>query len=655
MLTTPLARSARDATPGGHAPRRIQLRCACGARAAKDGACDECRSRKRVQRHGPAGSGGPVERGAGSAGPVVAHGAGAHVDAVLTRRGAPLDGATRRQMERSFGHDFSQVRVHTDHAAAASAQALGAQAYATGDHVVFGAGRYAPQTRRGLWLLAHELAHTVQQKLGGDTAQARADSAAPEHDPSEDSADRAADAVLAGAPTPRLHAASGGLHLYRITKVDKLADDERLVHLDSGLRYRVRRGSEFEIREKLVNWADFSPGADRQRVWLQLEWCANKNKGSVRLSADVPDQVAKALVGAVTQGKDVKQILKDARITPRVDVKLLQSGDFSLSANGEVTLDLDGNPTGFSGGAQLSRGPFDFGVKVGPGKGPDDKPQGVQGTINVTITPGRKDKKDDCRREKRSVVEIPHFNCETERDKPAKDIPDQVPVRDQELRYLYFDYAKDSIDRGRSATELAALKTNLADGFKVTNIAGFTSPEGPMDAGPGFIGNIRLAGQRAEAAARQAQADCPQRKADDAKANPTAGACFIAGAQAKGADDPELYTKVVVDENGKVIEAAGAPLAEAAVAGFQQGAAEERHRTPELEQALDKQPTPAGKARLVYPLLRRAVVTLVRNRVVPITRHVEASVQTDAATCPQDVIEAAFGAGATQERTLKDQ
>lgn len=636
-LFTSLAGSA------GAAPRRIQRACDCDRRA-QGGGCEQCR-KKRVQRHGEGGAAG-ADSSAARAG----------VDAALASAGQPLQPAAREHLEQRFGRDFAHVRVHADSAAAASARSLGAQAYATGEHLVFGAGRYAPHTRGGLWLLAHELAHTVQQRLGG-SAQAQAfDEAgvAAHEDPGETAADRAADAVLSGGAMPALAPAAGGLQCRKVTKVDTVDDAEKLVHLDTGIRWRVRRTSEFEIRERMVNWADFSPGADRERLWLQLEWCADKNRGSVRLSADVPDQVAKALIGAVTQGKDVKQILKDARIKPRLEVKMLQSGDFSLSATGDVTLDMNGRPTGFSGGAQLSTGPFDFGVKVEPGKGPDDKPQGVQGTINVTITPGRKTKQEDCRREKRSVVEIPHFSCETERDIPAHDVTEKVPVTDRESRWLYFDYAKATIDRSRSAKELTTLKANLADGFQVANIAGWTSPEGPMDAGPGFIGNIALAQARAEAAARQVQADCPQGQTEGQKVAPAAGACFVTGAQAKGADDPELYTRVVVDENGQVTEVEGAPLAEAAVGDFQAAPAEERHRTPELEKSLAQQRTPAAKARLVYPLLRRAVVTLTRQRVESRTKHVEASVETEAAGCPQDVIEAAFGPGAANERTLKE-
>jgi hypothetical protein len=628
------------------APRRIQRACDCGGKSAQGGECEECK-KKKLQRRVDGTATTPTTGTAA---------AGAHVDHALAGGGQALEPGARGLLESRFGADFSRVRVHTDGAADASARALGAQAYATGEHLVFGAGRYAPHTRGGLWLLAHELAHTVQQRLGGPAAQARAEAPDSPADPSEAAANRAADAVLAGQSMPRLAPASGGLHCYKVTSVDTVNDSEKLVHLDSGLRYRVYRSSEIVVRERLHDWAGLKPGADKERVWLEVEWCANKNHGSLRFSGDVPKQVANALVGAVTQGKDVKAIIKDARITPRVDLKMLQSGDFSLSVNGEVTLDMNGKPTGFSGGAKLSKGPFDFGVKVEPGKGPDDKPQGVQGTLNIEVTPGRKDKKEDCRREKRSVVEIPHFRCETERDIPAHDKPIQVAVTDRETRTIYFDYATDGIDAGRSATDLESLGTLLGTGFQVTNVAGFTSPEGPLEPNKKFIGNKALAQARAVAAARKVQAACPQATAEDAKAGPTAGACFVSGAQAAGAADPELYTRVVVDESGKVTEVEGTPLAEAAVGDFMASPdeAEAGRRTPEVEQAVAKKKTPAGKAGVVYPLLRRAVITLERHRMAAGKKHVDASVQTDPSACPDDVVEAAFGAGALNERTLKD-
>jgi murein DD-endopeptidase MepM/ murein hydrolase activator NlpD len=85
------------------------------------------------------------------------------VHEVLHSPGQPLDPATRAFMEPRFGHDFSQVRVHTDAKAAESACAVNARAYTVGRDVVFGAGQYAHGSSGGQRLLAHELTHIVQQ------------------------------------------------------------------------------------------------------------------------------------------------------------------------------------------------------------------------------------------------------------------------------------------------------------------------------------------------------------------------------------------------------------------------------------------------------------------------------------------------------------
>jgi len=82
---------------------------------------------------------------------------------VLHSPGLPLDAATRAYFEARFGRDFSQVRVHTGSSAGQSARDLNAQAYTVGYDLVFAAGRFAPGTRDGQRLIAHELAHVVQQ------------------------------------------------------------------------------------------------------------------------------------------------------------------------------------------------------------------------------------------------------------------------------------------------------------------------------------------------------------------------------------------------------------------------------------------------------------------------------------------------------------
>lgn len=90
----------------------------------------------------------------------------AYVDDALAAPGWPLDPSARRAMESRFGYDFSSVRVHDDARAAGVAAEIDAAAFTVGDDVVFGAGRFDPASVEGRRLLAHELAHVIQQSRG---------------------------------------------------------------------------------------------------------------------------------------------------------------------------------------------------------------------------------------------------------------------------------------------------------------------------------------------------------------------------------------------------------------------------------------------------------------------------------------------------------
>jgi peptidoglycan hydrolase-like protein with peptidoglycan-binding domain len=72
-----------------------------------------------------------------------------------------------------IGADFSNVKIHTGQEAAESAKDINAQAYAYGSHIVFGEGKYQPNTSEGKHLLAHELTHVVQQTGKNETGTAK--------------------------------------------------------------------------------------------------------------------------------------------------------------------------------------------------------------------------------------------------------------------------------------------------------------------------------------------------------------------------------------------------------------------------------------------------------------------------------------------------
>lgn len=86
------------------------------------------------------------------------------VEEILETPGIPLDPAASRFLGARFRLDFARVRVHADAEAAASAEALNARAYTVGQHVVFNRAQYRPRNAAGIELIAHELAHTVQER-----------------------------------------------------------------------------------------------------------------------------------------------------------------------------------------------------------------------------------------------------------------------------------------------------------------------------------------------------------------------------------------------------------------------------------------------------------------------------------------------------------
>jgi hypothetical protein len=85
--------------------------------------------------------------------------------------GRALDAGTRAWFEPRLGASLGGVRIHTDEPAAEAARHLRARAFTIGGHIGFGVGEYTPETAGGHRLLAHELAHVVQQSSGQGPAQ----------------------------------------------------------------------------------------------------------------------------------------------------------------------------------------------------------------------------------------------------------------------------------------------------------------------------------------------------------------------------------------------------------------------------------------------------------------------------------------------------
>jgi hypothetical protein len=100
------------------------------------------------------------------------------IDNVLSSEGSVLDSSTKEFMEVRFAYDFSNVRLHTDSIAAQSAHAIHAQAYTSGDDIIFAQGKYMPESDEGRRLIAHELVHTIQQNAYSAKIQRQANNQA---------------------------------------------------------------------------------------------------------------------------------------------------------------------------------------------------------------------------------------------------------------------------------------------------------------------------------------------------------------------------------------------------------------------------------------------------------------------------------------------
>lgn len=105
----------------------------------------------------------PVQREPATTSDAGAHLDTSRVDDALRGGGRPLDPATRRAMEARFGYDFGHVRLHDDAAANAAASDVSASAFTVGSDIVVAGGALDTRTPPGRRLLAHELAHVVQQ------------------------------------------------------------------------------------------------------------------------------------------------------------------------------------------------------------------------------------------------------------------------------------------------------------------------------------------------------------------------------------------------------------------------------------------------------------------------------------------------------------
>lgn len=240
--------------------RLLQRKCACGGTPGPTGECAECR-KKRLG----------LQRKESALVPAVAP---PIVHEVLRRPGRPLEPETRGFMENRFGHDFSQVRVHADAEAAESARSVGALAYTVGSHVAFDQGRYAPGSGEGKELLAHELAHVVQQGASAAAPASGGLPISPAGDALEAQADSAAAAALQG-QSPG-HGSTSRLSLQRAPAQTRGCNDENKAALLEAHRwgFEMVRQAAFAMTERPSGQELSEPVRIMAQRWFKLDWPA---------------------------------------------------------------------------------------------------------------------------------------------------------------------------------------------------------------------------------------------------------------------------------------------------------------------------------------------------------------------------------------------
>jgi hypothetical protein len=167
-------------------------------------------------------------------------------------------------MEFRLGHDFSSVRIHNHQIATQSARRIGARAFTVGENIVLGAAAPLLQTRSGERLLAHELAHVVQQRRGGSSPSLDPDA------PHEKDAHAVASAIALGQDAPAIsHGTAVGIA--RQPSEDRASEAKRKASEESGIEAELGSpqpgvlGSQFPLPTSITL---LKPPASGRGGWL---------------------------------------------------------------------------------------------------------------------------------------------------------------------------------------------------------------------------------------------------------------------------------------------------------------------------------------------------------------------------------------------------
>jgi hypothetical protein len=254
---------------------------------------------------------------------------------------APLPDDVRLRFESCLDTDLTGVRVHTGAESESAAAAVGARAYATGQDIHFGADQYDPGSSTGLHLLAHEVAHTVQQRGGASPAVQHKLAVSSPADALEHDADRVADALVSGQSVAVARGGDGVLSREDDKDKDKDKGKDESINFDEldaafqnvrdamDLQFDNRKTGAAEVLDNLEE-VDPPPLAAELLKTLAVTALSGANgfvstlvadraAGLIKASVEVSEAVFNALRNGISTG--LKDGLKDAttKIASKID------------------------------------------------------------------------------------------------------------------------------------------------------------------------------------------------------------------------------------------------------------------------------------------------------------------------------------------------
>jgi len=325
---------------------------------------------------------------------------------------------------------------------------------------------------------------------------------------------------------------------------------------------------------------------------------------------------------------------RQATITPNVS-GTIRVGQWQVDLSARATVSSGGDVTG--GGGEVSVGTNTPGGRVTVGGNVESQEDGPRGGVFIRWQPGESRPAPRCTRQR--VRAGFNYECMEEREVAPQTRPglQQVTTIDERVYNVFFRYAVPDFDTPRNRQTWVDLASDLGpgSGFQGTRIEGWASPEGPMDPARRFMGNRELSRQRAEAVRTQITTLCSDRE------------CFGPGVEVVGLGERMTPT----DESGQATDDSGRPLEEHVEQNFATDPGEATVRapeaTPQLMERLRRTRSAHARAELIYPQLRRAIITLRRSstRTDPCTFVIPGRTeQAYLPSCPDAIRQAAFPA-----------